>query len=336
MSVAKIEQDIKLLEEELKEINTNICDPIERNEYKQELQIKLKKLYKTKNGLEQLQQEQHELEALKNEVSIYSKREEEPTLDQSLSKESNRETNAKYIDRGEKSSDAATSITSSHNSKKFAALGIIIGISGLSASLSILIAANKTFQTANIARQPAYVSSDLKEELSTGQYSLTDISPKRDRSDEEIATQEYTSSFERDQLQTNSAASDIEQKNTINFSERTEPSTQFRYFNNYQFPLASCGDKDPGGTNTWYPVYITNTEQNFNFVRNNFCRDAILNYREEQQLTSIQVASFTTKAKAEEFALLMQYNLGSGEIGESTVYNFSKTEASYDSNANYR
>ena len=35
MSVVKLEQDIKLLEEKLEEINTTVIDPIERNEYQQ-------------------------------------------------------------------------------------------------------------------------------------------------------------------------------------------------------------------------------------------------------------------------------------------------------------
>ena len=97
---------------------------------------------------------------------------------------------------------------------------------------------------------------------------------------------------------------------------------QYKYFSNYQFPTASCGDRDPGGANTWYPVFIKDTEHNFNQVRDRFCRDAIRKYREDRQSTSIQVASFTNKAKAEEFALILKINLGTGEVGQPKVRNF--------------
>ena len=41
MSIIKIKQDIELLEEELERISITITDPIERNEYKKELQRKI-------------------------------------------------------------------------------------------------------------------------------------------------------------------------------------------------------------------------------------------------------------------------------------------------------
>jgi hypothetical protein len=113
--------------------------------------------------------------------------------------------------------------------------------------------------------------------------------------------------------------------------EVAETNNQTGYFQNYDFPLDSCGDKNPGGSNVWYPVYIANTEQNFNSIRTNFCQDAIRKYRKEQQITSIQVSSFTDRSKAEEFASLMQNNLGSGEVGEPTVRDFSQQNISLSS-----
>lgn len=56
----------------------------------------------------------------------------------------------------------------------------------------------------------------------------------------------------------------------------------------YDFPLNSCGDKDPGGTNSWYPVYVENTEINLNLIKSNYCRDGILKYREEKEIQSIR------------------------------------------------
>ena len=80
MSVAKIEQDIQLIEEKLEKIDLTIEDPIERNEYKKELQRKIKKLNRTKDSFKQLQKEQEELESLKYEVSIANEKDEETVV----------------------------------------------------------------------------------------------------------------------------------------------------------------------------------------------------------------------------------------------------------------
>ena len=80
MSIAKIEQDIQLLEEKLEKINITISDPIERNEYKQQLQREIKKLNRTKDSLKQLQQEQQEIESLKYEVSLANEKDEETVV----------------------------------------------------------------------------------------------------------------------------------------------------------------------------------------------------------------------------------------------------------------
>jgi hypothetical protein len=103
----------------------------------------------------------------------------------------------------------------------------------------------------------------------------------------------------------------------------------------YDFPLNSCGDKDPGGTNSWYPVYVENTEINLNLIKSNYCRDAILKYREEKEIQSIQVASFLDQIKAQEFADLMQAEIGSGEVGESLVYDFGNHESTVTSDEDY-
>lgn len=70
MSVAKIERDIKLLQTKLKELDTTTADPIERNEYKKELEKKLKKLQRTKFQTEQLERERQEIESLKSEFTF--------------------------------------------------------------------------------------------------------------------------------------------------------------------------------------------------------------------------------------------------------------------------
>lgn len=88
----------------------------------------------------------------------------------------------------------------------------------------------------------------------------------------------------------------------------------------YYFPLDSCGDRHSDGINTWYPVYIDDTEENLKIIRSSYCRDAIRNYREDVRIHSIQVASFLNRSEAQEFAELMQRQVGSGEVGEPTTY----------------
>ena len=95
------------------------------------------------------------------------------------------------------------------------------------------------------------------------------------------------------------------------------------------FPLNSCGDKDPGGTNLWYPVYVRNTAKNLNKVKANYCGDAILKYREARGITSIQVASFLNQAKAQEFANLMRNAIGSGEVGYPYYFGKKSITGSY-------
>ncbi len=72
MLILKIEQDLELLENKLKEIDTTISDPIERNEYQKELKKKIKKLKRTKSQIEQQEKQQQELESLKLEFIFYS------------------------------------------------------------------------------------------------------------------------------------------------------------------------------------------------------------------------------------------------------------------------
>lgn len=84
----------------------------------------------------------------------------------------------------------------------------------------------------------------------------------------------------------------------------------------YGFPANTCGDRNPGGMNTWYPVYVNYSERNLSLAKDRYCRDAIKNYRENLGLHSIQIASFLSQADAQEFAALMRREIGSGEVGE--------------------
>jgi len=92
-------------------------------------------------------------------------------------------------------------------------------------------------------------------------------------------------------------------------------------------PEDSCGDRDPGGINIWYPVYISYSERNLEQSRKHYCRDAIKNYRESNQKFSVQIASFLSSSEAQKFASFMQTEIGSGEVGEGTTYRFTPNEA---------
>ncbi len=88
----------------------------------------------------------------------------------------------------------------------------------------------------------------------------------------------------------------------------------------YNFPMSSCGDPDPPGVNTWYPVFVNNSEQILRRLRFQYCGDAFRKYSEQRGRTYIQAASFLSQAKAQEFANFMQTEVGSGEVGDITQH----------------
>ncbi|BAZ43689.1 serine/threonine protein kinase [Chondrocystis sp. NIES-4102] len=69
MSVLKIAKELKLLEKQLREIETQVSDPIERLEHKKLLEKKIKKLERLKSQQEEYERQQQELEELKSEFS---------------------------------------------------------------------------------------------------------------------------------------------------------------------------------------------------------------------------------------------------------------------------
>lgn len=101
--------------------------------------------------------------------------------------------------------------------------------------------------------------------------------------------------------------------------QTSRPFSDIYYAN--RFPKNTCGDRDPGGTNDWYPVYVKYSEYNLTKIHNFYCGDAIKNRRPTGEL-SIQVASFLNQQDAIDFANLMESELGSGEVGRSSRYNF--------------
>jgi hypothetical protein len=79
----------------------------------------------------------------------------------------------------------------------------------------------------------------------------------------------------------------------------------------FNFPKASCGDKPTGGNDTWYPVFVD--RGSLETIRHNFCADAVSTVRKDSQVQAVQVASFTNRDKAIEFAKAV-----GGDVGQPT------------------
>lgn len=94
-------------------------------------------------------------------------------------------------------------------------------------------------------------------------------------------------------------------------------------FDSESFPKPTCGDPAPTSSSdypvSFYPVYISYSETNLNRVRTQFCADSIKTVRKTKNEVSIQVSSFTSMTKAEEFRVFMSSRFGSSEVGEPRV-----------------
>ena len=421
MSVIKIERDLKLLENKLKEIDAAITDPIERNEQKKELKRKISKLKRTKSQIEQLELEQQELESLKSEF-IADSEELDKSTETKASGRNKTEIEVKTtesISTVSSQSASPSSTSNSNNKSEIPWIKILLFIiTGLFLTTTISVAlmfnynnnlkakeaklqeiarrkvveAEAEIEQARKEKQEARAAIKQAEKLkqkSTQANNKVEKIPRKATNTRKTISPEYfikkhysdlnnrnyysTWNYLTAQFQNKSKSFDdyrdwwdsvsyteigqiqvLKQTSTkalldvqLTYVMKTgkvyqDPKSkiylvwdkyanswvfkdkQYKYFNNYQFPAASCGDRDPGGANTWYPVFIKNTEHNYSEVRNRFCQDAIRKYREDRQTTSIQVASFTNKAKAEEFALILKINLGTGEVGEAKVRNFDR------------
>lgn len=95
-------------------------------------------------------------------------------------------------------------------------------------------------------------------------------------------------------------------------------------FDKVSFPQASCGDKPPKDAKidnlNFYPVFISySSKVNLEIVKANFCQDAMQKYRLDKGHEAIQVASFLTEERANQFREFLQNKLGNAEVGEPTV-----------------
>jgi SH3-like domain-containing protein len=64
----------------------------------------------------------------------------------------------------------------------------------------------------------------------------------------------------------------------------------------FTFPMATCGDQASQPSDTWYSVFIDNG--NINEIRSRYCGDAISTTHEKSGTPTVQVASFTSYARA--------------------------------------
>lgn len=325
MSILEIEQQLKSLNQQLVDLESSIDDAIERNESKQELNKQIKRLEKKLQSLEKLELEQQELQAIQSEAFVNN----DSSADQSAILESQSEQNIFYstpvaidlkkstiIKQAENQNSQPiekpvvySASTRNHNTsndlkdwQKSVLTGAVIGLFYL-VGLA-LIKANDSFQSSN----------SLPTENQTNSTSAP-----TNTSSPEVSQQDNSSNIE----ETIKSVPEVNDQPQEYYSNNSNADESESLTNNYNFPLDSCGDKNPSGANNWYPVYVDDTPENLSMARSNYCRDAIRKYRKKAQINSIQVASFTDALKAEEFAELMRRNIGSGEVGEPTVYDFS-------------
>lgn len=115
----------------------------------------------------------------------------------------------------------------------------------------------------------------------------------------------------------------------INTSQNPPPSPTKRNvppsneFDDVLYPQANCGNSLPTNATSptkFYPVFIEFSSENQQQVTEDFCRDAYKTNRQDTGNTAIQVASFTDRNKAQLFSDFMFRKLGSGEVGQSTIY----------------
>lgn len=79
----------------------------------------------------------------------------------------------------------------------------------------------------------------------------------------------------------------------------------------FNFPKATCGDKPTGDSDTWYPVFVDGGD--LETLRRNFCADATSTVRKDSLVESVQLASFTNRDRAIEFATAV-----GGDVGQPT------------------
>jgi uncharacterized protein YgiM (DUF1202 family) len=81
------------------------------------------------------------------------------------------------------------------------------------------------------------------------------------------------------------------------------PQSPLAVSSEFSFPQTSCGDQADSPSESWYPVYIDNSD--LAQIRIKYCGDAVSTIRNKTGVPSVQVASFTTYGKAQRFATVV-------------------------------
>jgi hypothetical protein len=98
---------------------------------------------------------------------------------------------------------------------------------------------------------------------------------------------------------------------STNSSVSSAPEVKSSESSSFRFPQTSCGDKPTGGNDTWYPVFIDGAD--LESIRANYCADAVATTRKETGLKTVQLASLTSRDKANRLAQVV-----GGSVGEPT------------------
>jgi predicted small lipoprotein YifL len=88
-------------------------------------------------------------------------------------------------------------------------------------------------------------------------------------------------------------------------------------------PQKMCGDSLPKDVNSYpasfYPVFVDYSKKNLELVKKHFCEDAIEKVREKTGKSVIQVASFTSLEKVNQFKEKLSQHFNGVDVGEPTV-----------------
>lgn len=106
--------------------------------------------------------------------------------------------------------------------------------------------------------------------------------------------------------------------------------------NKQSFPQSTCGDKHP--TNpaeypvTFYRVYIEYSPENLEKVKSDFCQDAFVKNRKDRATQWIQVSSFKSLEKAENFQTIIEKEFNNSEIGTGKIFTIKSDRSEAEEN----
>lgn len=96
-------------------------------------------------------------------------------------------------------------------------------------------------------------------------------------------------------------------------------------FSRSDFPKSICGDPKPTDSSAFpvnfYPVTLPYSQSNLTQAKSLFCRDAFQKINKDTGKKIIQIASFTSKERAEGFANLVNSKFSEATVGKAkTIY----------------